>query len=164
MFELKNIESAGYSVPMGGVSFMIDVDVSENRLPFERSKARINVVVPFEFKGKMTFTVVSKTFKEDGDVTFWSETNKFTKEERTLMIKWCRDNGVRKEGERILSEYKDELSRYFDLGSQLNEIFNEQMIKNLDYIVDRSERIKKVSTQLDESKEKLKSLENIQYI
>jgi hypothetical protein len=164
MFELKNIESGGYSVPMGGVSFMIDVNVSENRLHFEGSKARINVVVPFEPKSKMTFTVVSKTIKEDGDVIFWSETNKFTKEERTLMGKWCRKNGVRKEGERILAEYKDELSRYFDLGNQLNEIFNEEMIKNLDYIVDRSERMKKVSIQLDNSKEKLKSLENIQYI
>jgi hypothetical protein len=80
------------------------------------------------------------------------------------MGKWCRKNGVRKESERILAEYKDELSRYFDLGNQLNEIFNEEMIKNLDYIVDRSERVKKVSIQLDNSKEKLKSLENIQYI
>ena len=163
MFKLKNIESAGYSVPMGGVSFMIDVDVAEDRLLFDKKKARINVVVPFEPKGKLNFTVVSKAFKENGEVMFWSETKKITKEERSLMMKWCRNNGVRKEGERILSEYKEELSRYFDLGIQLNEIFNEQMIENLDYIFERSERINKVRIQLDQSKEKLKSLENVQY-
>lgn len=163
LFELKKIESAGYAHTMGGVSFMIDVEVAKNRFSIEQEKTRINVVVPDNTENKMIFNVVSKTIEENGKVTFSGEIEEFTKEEILYMNEWCEKNNIRDEGNKILIEYKNEIENHFNLNDKFNEIINEEMIKNMKNIIDKSKRLKLVMVQLNESEEKIESLKNIQY-
>jgi hypothetical protein len=162
MFELKKIESAGYAQTMGGISFMFDVKVAEDRFSIDKGKTRINIIVPYDSEDKMIFNVVSKTIEENGKITFSGEMEKFTIEEKLYMNEWCEKNNLRDEGNRILIEYKNELENHFNLNDKFNKIINEETVKNLEYITDKSKRLKVVQNQLDESNQKLESLKNIQ--
>lgn len=112
MLKLLSIYKKGYAGhTMGGTSYMIHLDVPEDRFPEIEQRGcdgyMLNVVVPNEDDGtELRFRLTTKTIYEDGEVGFWREDEVFTAEEIQYMHRWCEENQIREDAANIKREIK----------------------------------------------------------
>jgi hypothetical protein len=166
MFKLNKIQYGGYAdATTGGVSFIIFVDVPKERFPsLEGQEIRLNIVVPISSKQDMIYTLVTRMDFEDGHFGHFGTVEELTADEIKYIKKWCADNEIVKESQRITFEYNKEMDTFFYWGDKVTKIYKEQMSGTFKNTDKKKEEWKEIEFEMSEARKRADAYEHIEYI
>lgn len=165
MLKPLQIEYMGYAAATtGGVSFMVKMEVPEGRFPDIKNGAVVlNIVAPLKRKS-LTYRVVSRMVDGSG-VTHYSEQVKLTREERTVIDQWTKENGIRKQADEIAAKFESARQYYFDVCEELNQVYyKKKQPTNLDELISQNKEIAELQKKAEKANAEMESLRDIKLV
>lgn len=153
MIKILDVHAKGYAgATMGGMSYMINLDVPAGRFPEVEERGcdgyLLNVVVlEPQYGNTLKFGLSTKKIYEDGSLGLWGEDEEFTSEEIQLFQAWCDEFDVRADAENTkqrMAEISKEIERKDEEIRKIRLI----PVNSVEEILARSEKTDRIHTEI----------------
>lgn len=172
MLKVLNIEYLGYAgATMGGVGFVINLDVPKGRFPnIQEGMAKLSVTVPIDNEEKLRYYIISRLVGEKGKISHWREDVELTNEEINIIETSLAEQNILQIGTEIANEYKEKQDLLFKLYDELDEVSGFDGLAGLQSLLEnrkviqsspRIEKEKELRKKIDMISNRLRELEDL---